>query len=350
MNVRDPAEGGGNFAVARATAVVSLAALAALCALVAGLDAASRAPSVIRWLRERQVARFEAARSTFEDVGVFESFEERLLHEEIPSLPAGRPFLGLFGSSNTKQSILRDELPGDLRHRFHVIATGGCTARMLERLVLTLEREKGILRPHSTLVLGIWWGVLSESERLENDYLRYPAERHGMWHWGPEVLEPAGGLLRPLRLQAVRLRAARLATKDRLATVPEALPPEPGPPTPELVELCVKGLVAAYGAIRVPGPTTEILERTLARIKGSGARVAVVEMPAPSWLRSRPEQRSWESWIALACDRLDVPRLDLAASLPDEEFYGDYTVHPRVGGRRRLQQRIVGLVRELEAP
>lgn len=336
------------FNVTRPAAAVLAIAATATISVALTLGSLSRDPAVVRWVRARELRAYELDRASYEDLGVFETFEERLWHEIIPTLPADGPFIGIFGASNVKQCVVPGELPPDLEGRCHVMGAGNATARFLERLIDTLEHEKRILRRDSVIVLGLYWATLSDSEML-NRYSQDGAVRWGLWSWGPERVEPAGWF-RDLRLERVRLSGFALALRDRLVRGDggEGPPPRRAPTAAELATVA-SSVVAYMGEIRIPGPATAALERVVRRARLANATVILVDMPLPSWLRNVPPNAEWRAWLASA--PLGVPIVSLQELLDDADFaIDDLTVHPRRSGARRLQDRIVAAIREHAKP
>ncbi len=277
--------------------------------------------------------------------GHFVDYEDRLLHEELPSADVSRGGVYFFGASTIKWALKPWELPVEVRPLIHNFGCGGCKHSDQADFIRFLVQEEELLKagPEKTLIVfGTNYRTIRQG-RLPGEgpgrYFRELWTRHGAYtiesdgtirrtHSNPLlkefILEPsrATGFLREsVNLVYVPFKSTRVQTPK------------------EYNDKWVKLLGSDWNEIM--DSELGYLKSALEDLKERNVNVAVMLMPMGSWDSDLPYQAAYFDKMSTICHALGVKIFDYSKLLDDEDFADSDHLNPN--GIEKFQQTVMGL-------
>ncbi len=325
-------------------ALIMLGVVAGTCLLLAGM---ANSRTLQDWMRricwEESKVKKQLPYYCF--TGHFIDYEERFLHEEIPSIDYSHGGVYFFGASTMKWALKTWELPAEARPFIHNFAFGGSKHSDQADFLRFLVQEEGLLKAgaeKTLIVLGTNYRLIHHG-RLggegPGEYFREIWTRHGFYtvesdgtiHHSPLnafarrlILERSKitGLLRELvNLAYTPLKSTRVHNwKSYNRGWTEAL-------GPNWKEVMASELAA--------------LARTFDYLQQRNVKVAVVLFPMGSWDSELPFQPTYLKKLREICDSAGVKVHDFTKLVDDDDF-GD-SDHLNPIGIEKFQHAVLGI-------
>ena len=325
-------------------ALLMLGVVAGTCLFLSGV--ANSAP-VLEWMRRAswEQNRWKKQIPLFCYTGHFTDYEERFLHEEVPSTDYSRGGVYFLGASTMKWAVKTWDLPPETRPLIHDFAFGGVKHSDEADFIRFLVEDEGLLRagPEKTFIIfGMNYRIVHHG-RVDGDgpgfYFRDILTRHGFY-----TIDDAGTIhrtgLNPLieRLILERYKLTGLLREVvNLAYVPF-----------KSIRVHDRQTYLDYWA-KALGPNWEkIMDSELAALRGAFAylrqrqvKAAVFLLPMGSWDKDNSHQAAYVRKLRPICDAEGVKIYDYSKSIDDDDFADSDHLTPT--GIEKFQRLYMGI-------
>jgi len=345
---REDLSDAGAAAVNSRTAAIMLAVVIVTCLSLLAMAETPWVKDTIRetaWkqaTRKKQIPLFSFYRE-------FLDSEDRLIHEDLPSLDFTRGGIYLIGASNVAWAVKLWDLPADVRPWFHNLAMKGTNQSdqfdML-RFLVEQRRQAGKEGGSKTLVVfGLSYHSSHNARISQTEVagsLSSVLERHGFYS-----INPDGTIRRNAR---PRLYETIVLERTKITGVLKELVNLVYTPFKLVRTLDPKGSADEWR--RTLGDRwnekidheVNVFSRSVAFLRERGVRTVVVQMPQPSWDHDTPFEKAFMRGIRKVCQDQAIPVYDFSRLVLDDEFAD--SVHLTTEGMAKFGTKIVEIGRE----
>jgi len=278
--------------------------------------------------------------------GHFADYDERFLHEELPSADFSRGGVYFLGASTMKWALKPWDLPAETRPLIHNYAFGGVRHSDQADFLRYLVEEQGFLEagPEKTLVVfGTNYRIVHHGrlhpEEGPSTLFRQMFTRHGFYTMEPDGTihrSPRNALTEDLLLEPSRMTGFMRGLVNIFYTSFKSRRLQD---KKSYMDIWVTAMESNWNEMM--DAELGYLKKAFKYMKERKANVAVVLFPMQSWDKQLPYQAAYVEKLTKICESEDVKIYDFTKLLDDEEF-GD-SDHLNPNGVEKFQQAIMGL-------
>jgi hypothetical protein len=326
-------------------ALVMLGVMGGTCLLLAG---AANSQTFGEWFRQVswEVYRSKKRIPVYCFTEHFNDYEERFIHQDIPSADYSRGGVYFLGASNMKWALKTWDLPPETRPLIHNFAFGGSKHSDQYDLIRFLVQEDGLLKAgaeKALIVFGICYHNTYQGRlggQGPSGYFTQIWSRHGFY-----TVEPDGTIHHDSRHSALMKRM--IVERFKMAG---------------LIREFVNMARVRFEGIRAPTPEvwnqewiqvmrpnwkevmdSELgaLERAIKYLKQRNVKVVVVRFPLPSYDAELPFNPVYVRKLREICESADVKVYDFSKILDDDDFTDGAHINPT--GMEKFRQAVTGI-------
>ena len=340
-------------AVSRKQTVLSLTLVAAIAATYAAVALAAHSEQFAAHILARQEERWERTNGLYQEHVGYLDAEDKLLLHALPDADYSRGGLYLLGSSTMQHAAIPWHWPSELNA--HLWAIKSANFKEQFQFVRFLTESEGWLSAggdKTTVVLGL--SHLDARMKLHGlvdaDFVPALFKRHDLYNYSVEEgmsRLPLPGPVRAWRLDRLRdyefLKSIWNEYVTPNAEMHRRRTGDPGEDVAARASLA-KQLGGENWESAQHAQLAE-LSAMIAYLQSRHVRVAALLLPIMKWNDEQPFAAAFNRRAHELCQSKNVPLLDLARSVPDDEFYDD--THLAYRGQKRVDPMILEFVKSI---
>jgi hypothetical protein len=322
-------------------AVLMLSMVALVCGT---LDVLTRIAPLMAWLNHQNEESCRQTRNLLYHVDHFESVQEQVLYEDLPTMDFSRGGVCFFGASEVQFSTKLWELPPETQALVHNFGMPACSQESELVWLRYLVEQKGMLKAgggKTLVVLGTSYHQAFHPTRTMPAAFVDSLEGHGLF-----ACDAQQGI-HPLQVNPVakfidfeQTRQARCMVMIRdvflhqLARWRHHGAELPRPQDPALYQDWRRTELGPQWKEKIDA-TAQVFRETIDYLRARHVQIRVVLMPLGSWEDALPYAAEYQQHITAICAEQQIPVLDWSKLLADDDFAD--SVHSDVFGMEKVQ-------------